>query len=93
MENRIKEIMSEKGILLKDMAASLGISSVALSKILNGDTALSVNRAQQFANVMDVEFWQLFYTREEMLNSINNDNAGNTVCCPYCGKELLLSIK
>jgi len=93
MKHRIKDILEEKHVLVKDLAAELKLSKVALSKFLNYSTPLTVDRAQQIADILDVEFWEIFYSREEMLNAIHNDTAGNDVKCPYCGKLLTLSIK
>lgn len=50
---RIKEVLKEKGITLKDLAIMLGITNVALSRIANGNTTIETLR--KIAYVLDVD--------------------------------------
>lgn len=50
---RIKEVLKEKGITLKDLAIMLGITNVALSRIVNGNTTIETLR--KIAYVLDVD--------------------------------------
>lgn len=90
---RLKELIAEKGMTSAEIARRAGITTVSMSKIVNGKSDASVDRLNQFADILDAEFWELFYTREELLNSITVQTFGNDVNCPYCGKRLVLCIK
>ena len=50
---RIKEVLKEKGITLKDLAIMLGITNVALSRSVNGNTTIETLR--KIAYVLDVD--------------------------------------
>lgn len=93
VRERVRVLMSNKHITGKYLASQLGITPIAICKLLNGQNAISIERATQIAAVLGVELWELFYTKEELFSSINSTSAGNGVTCPYCGKELVLSIK
>lgn len=57
---RVKEILKEKGMTQIDLAKKLGISTVGLSKILNGDP--KVTTLTKIANALDVSITDLFLT-------------------------------
>lgn len=60
MDNRIKEILSEKGMTAKELAAIVGVSSVSLYNIINGKQEASANTLNTIAQSLEVPFWQLF---------------------------------
>lgn len=60
MENRIKEILSEKGLTAKELSLKIGISSVSLYNIINGKQEASANTLNAIATALNVPFWQLF---------------------------------
>ena len=93
MDLRLKELMKEKGVTNLELSKKCGITHITISKMANGKTPISVERLEEFANILDVEFWELFYTKEQILNTISETNVGNDVSCPYCGKKLVLCIK
>lgn len=93
MNFRLKELLREKGMMNVTLAEKVGVNKVTISNFICGKTAPSIDKIAEMAEALDVEFWEMFYTREEMLNTLKNDNVGNEVCCPYCGKKLILSIK
>lgn len=62
MKLRIKEILKEKGISQSELADRLGISHVGLSKSLNGNP--SIDRLKDIANVLNVDFTELFLPTE-----------------------------
>ena len=41
---RIKEVIKEKGITLKELANKLGVSNVAISRVVNGNTTIKTLR-------------------------------------------------
>lgn len=60
MKNRIKEILSEKGMTAKELATMVGVSSVSLYNIINGKQEASANTLNTIAEKLSVPFWQLF---------------------------------
>lgn len=80
---RIKEVLKEKGITLKDLAAMLGITNVALSRIVNGNTTIETLR--KIAEALDVDVRELIVPTKETANRgrvlyMKND-AGELVEC------------
>ena len=76
--DRIKEICKEKGMMLKDVAAKIGITEVGLSKSINGNP--TVSRLQEIAAALDVPVTDLFAKPDEAV-----------ICCPHCGAKLKVS--
>jgi len=78
MENilRLKELLREKGISLKDFAAKTGLSYNYCSEITRGDKFPRPNTILNIATVLDVDIKDLFVstkdnkTIEEMINDI-----------------------
>lgn len=66
MENRIKEILSEKGMTAKELSAIVGVSSVSLYNIINGKQEASANTLNIIAEKLSVPFWQLFVSPIEI---------------------------
>lgn len=60
MENRIKDILTEKGLTVKEFSSSVGLSSVSLYNIINGKQEASANTLNAIAIALDIPFWQLF---------------------------------
>ena len=87
MDNRIKEILSEKGMTAKELAAIVGVSSVSLYNIINGKQEASANTLNTIAQSLKVPFWQLFVSSQEV------QETKNTITCPHCGKPIELEVK
>lgn len=58
MKYRIQDICREKGILMRDLAESLGRTPESLSRSLNNGTTTKV--LEDIANELDVEVFELF---------------------------------
>lgn len=84
MDNRIKEILSKKGMTAKELAANVGVSSVSLYNIINGKQEASANTLNIIAEKLSVPFWQLFVSPEE----VAKETKGET--CPYCGQPIAI---
>lgn len=84
MDNRIKEILSEKGMTAKELASTVGISSVSLYNIINGKQEASANTLNIIAEKLSVPFWQLFISPKEVAKQTNND------LCPHCGMPITI---
>ena len=80
MELRVKEICSDRGIALKDLAKRLNITYQALFESINGNPKLS--RVQDIANILDVEISDLF-------PKTSNSAA---IVCPHCGKPIHIKV-
>lgn len=84
MENRIREILAEKGLTAIELSNSVGISRVSLSNIINGKQEASANTLNAIAGSLGVPFWQLFVSPDEV--TPKSDTASLT--CPHCGKPI-----
>lgn len=69
MENRIKDILSEKGMTAKELSQIVNISVVSLYNIINGKQEASANTLKSISSALSVPFWQLFVSP----NDINNE--------------------
>lgn len=69
MENRIKDILAEKGLTAKELSSLIGVSVVSLSNILNSRQEASANTLNKIAGALNVPFWQLFVSPDEVKGS------------------------
>lgn len=76
---RIKELCKERGILVKDLAAKLGITSIGLSKSINQPYP-QLQTLEKIASSLEVDVSELFVNRR------------NTFTCPNCGAEIEVTI-
>lgn len=75
--NNIKSIIQERGFTLSEVAARMGISQPALSKMLiNGNITLS--NINKIASAIGL-------TRAELL-------AEDNMICPHCGKPIHVNV-
>lgn len=74
---RIKELLKQKGITAKELAAKLNLSEGALSQSLNGNPTLE--RINQIASALGVEVSELFAAPSE-----------GVIACPHCGKRIMI---
>ncbi len=65
--NRIKELIREKGLTQEDVANKMGISRVAVNQMVNGNP--SYPTLENFAKALNVEMWELFISREEVIGN------------------------
>lgn len=66
MELRIKEILSEKGITLKDFATESGISQSNLSNYLKGNISPTLETLKKIAAHLNVDIVELFKKEDEI---------------------------
>ena len=75
---RIKEVIKEKGLTLTEVAEKLGVKQPAISSIINGNPTVEVLNRLSSAIGCDVsDFF---------------DKRSVTVNCPYCGKDIEVSL-
>ncbi|MDE7465296.1 MAG: helix-turn-helix domain-containing protein [Muribaculaceae bacterium] len=79
---RIKELLKQKGITAKELAAKLNLSEGALSQSLNGNP--TVERLTQIASALGVSVAELFEAPAA-------DTA--VITCPHCGKSITLQVE
>lgn len=68
MKLRIKEILKEKGVSIKDLAEKLSITSATLSKSINGNP--TVETLNKIADALDVSIVELFEPEEDITGII-----------------------
>ncbi len=66
MEIRLKEILSQRGITLKDFASLSGISASNLSNYLNGRISPTLETLKKIANTLDIDVVELFKEKNEI---------------------------
>lgn len=91
MENRIKEYMKEVGIMQKDLAEKLEITTVGLNKIAN-TPVLKFETYQKVADALGVPVWKLFLSDAELeeirSEVVVHNRPADEFCCPKCGAML-----
>lgn len=80
----IKELCTNKGITMKDLAEKVGLSANMLSMAISGRAGLSLKSLRSIADVLGVTIGELFA----------DSRKGETkVYCPHCGKELTIEVR
>lgn len=83
MENRIKNLIKENGFTQEQFAQKMGVTRMSLVKTLSGNP--SYETLQRIAEALGVEMWELFASKEEIVNKDKN-----TIFCPKCGARFEL---
>ena len=73
IKGRIRDILHEKGMTQRDLAAEMGITAGAVSTALNPANSPSLDTLQRIAMALDVEVAELFAPIAK---------------CPYCGRAI-----
>ncbi len=74
---RVKELLKERGMAAKELAAKLGMTETGLSIAISDKGNPPLQRLQQIATALEVPIVDLFDTP-----------GGDTVSCPYCGGKI-----
>ncbi|MDR1340798.1 MAG: helix-turn-helix domain-containing protein [Prevotellaceae bacterium] len=77
---RIKEVIKEKGLTVKEVANKLGMSSPSLSDAINGNP--TVEKVERIAEAIGVPVAELF-----------ERPSTDVIICPKCGAELEIKMK
>lgn len=80
MNLRIKDICTQKGITMKQLAESMGIAATSLSRSLNNNP--TIDTLQKVADALDVHLVELF--EQPTINALS---------CPKCGAKLRLIVE
>ena len=79
---RVKEILKERGITAKELAAKIGMTETGLSIAISEKGNPPLRRLQDIASALDVSVAELFDTQPT-----------NTITCPHCGKPIKIKIE
>ena len=82
MEHRIKELIKERGYTQEEFARLVGTTRVGLGKNL---VCPSGSTLEKIAEALGVEMWELFASKDEIVNKDKN-----VICCPKCGARFEL---
>jgi transcriptional regulator with XRE-family HTH domain len=66
MELRLKEILAQKGVTLKEFSATSGISQSNLSNYINGNISPTLDTLNKIAHHLNIEVVDLFKERNEV---------------------------
>ena len=88
--HRIKELIKEKGYTQQELADKLGITRVGLTQLVNGKP--SYPTLEKIAEALDVEMWELFKSKSEVVEEISEETK-NAIRCPKCGARFVLDEK
>ncbi len=74
---RVKELLKQKGMTAKELAAKIGISEGALSQSLKEGANPNLQTIERIATALDVSVGELF-----------EPSAKGVIVCPHCGKSI-----
>lgn len=66
MELRLKEILAQRGITLKDFAQTSGISQSNLSNYLNGNISPTLDTLKKIASFLKIDVVELFKEKDNI---------------------------
>lgn len=76
---RVKELLKQKGMTAKELAAKLGISEGALSQSIKDGANPNLQTISKIASALGVSVSDLFAAPKE-----------GVIHCPYCGKSITI---
>ena len=79
---RVKEILKERGITAKELAAKIGMTETGLSIAISEKGNPPLRRLQDIASALDVSVAELFAPQPT-----------NTITCPHCGKPIKIKFE
>lgn len=66
MELRLKEILAQRGVTLKDFAISAGLSQSNLSNYINGNISPTLDTLKKIATHLNIDVVELFKEKEDV---------------------------
>ncbi|GEM_PF-1021682 len=66
MELRLKEILTQRGVTLKDFAVSAGLSQSNLSNYINGNISPTLDTLKKIATHLNIDVVELFKEKDEV---------------------------
>lgn len=80
MENRIKEVIKEKGYSMVEFANVMGITRQTLFRIIKDPSSPTLER---LSKALGVPVWQFFASPDDV----------KSIVCPHCGKEIHIKVE
>lgn len=77
MELRIKEILKEKGIAIKDFTLMMELTAPSVSNFINGKSKPSIDVFERASKVLNVPISDLFEQPKQ-----------NIITCPHCNGKI-----
>lgn len=85
--DQIKAVALENGFTLVALSEKMGISRQALNAAMKSP---SYPTLKKISETLGIPLWQLFASREDVLNDNRNEVAG---VCPHCGKPITIKLQ
>lgn len=82
--DQIKAVALKNGYTLIALSEKMGITRQALNAAMKSPSYPTLTK---IAEALEIPIWQLFASREEVLNENKNETAG---VCPHCGKPITI---
>jgi len=88
---RIKELCSEKGITLVELAKRIGMVRESVNNMVAGRQSPPVNTLDKIADALGVETWMLLKDPAELTEKgeVPEPEAGVFIC-PKCGAKFMM---
>lgn len=77
---RLKQLLKERGLTIKNLADMLGVTDGAVSQTINGNP--TIGKLKEIADVLNVPITEL----------LDVPNSEGLVTCPHCGKSIRVSL-
>lgn len=92
MKNRTKEFIKKLGIVQKDLAQELGVSTIAIQQMMKSEKP-KISTLERVAEKIGVPTWKLLLTDEEIEEIAREHDkklpeGENRIVCPRCGAVL-----
>lgn len=81
MKLRVKELCKQKGITQKELANTLGVTEITLTRVNSGNCSLTL--LERIATALNVPIQELFAAPLVGAASVS---------CPHCGKSISVSV-
>ena len=78
----IEELLKEKGLTKSAFADLIGVKKQNINNLLKNPT---LETLEKFSKALNVEMWELFASKDEIINQDKN-----TITCPKCGAKFEL---
>lgn len=85
--DQIKNVALENGYTLVALSEKMGISRQALNAAMKSP---SYPTLKKISDTLGIPMWQLFASREDVLNENKNESMG---VCPHCGKPITIKLQ
>ena len=76
---RLKQILKDKELTTEQFAKMMGVSQPYISQLITGKIQPSIKQCERMATILHIPLAALF------------EGYGESLVCPYCGKEIQLS--